>query len=125
MNVSQVGQMKEILQKKHKGNFEVNILEGAKHGFASRTDPNDKNEIEYANQAEAQAIAWFKRWFASQLLLSEASNPRFSETRILSLYAAAAQLLWGGRLLIQYTLSLQFFNISMLPVHSLSNYRGS
>ncbi|KAF7911965.1 uncharacterized protein EAE98_011722 [Botrytis deweyae] len=64
MKAPQIDQMKEILQVKHKGNSEVSILQGAKHGFAIRTHPDDKDELEFANKAEAQAIDWFKRWFA-------------------------------------------------------------
>ncbi|KAF7950570.1 uncharacterized protein EAE97_002122 [Botrytis byssoidea] len=64
MKAPQIDQMKEILQVKHKGNSEVSILQGAKHGFAIRTHPDDKDELECANKAEAQAIDWFKRWFA-------------------------------------------------------------
>lgn len=64
MKVPQINQMKEILESKNKDNFEVNILEGAKHGFASRTHPEDKIEMACANKAEVQAIDWFKKWFA-------------------------------------------------------------
>ncbi|THV50275.1 hypothetical protein BGAL_0157g00110 [Botrytis galanthina] len=64
MKAPQIDQMKEILQMKHKGNSEVSIFRGAKHGFAIRTHPDDKDELECANKAEAQAIDWFKRWFA-------------------------------------------------------------
>ncbi|CCD34454.1 hypothetical protein BofuT4_uP026520.1 [Botrytis cinerea T4] len=64
MKAPQIDQMKEILQARQEGNFEVNVLEGAKHGFAIRTHPDDKDELECANKAEAQAIDWFKRRFA-------------------------------------------------------------
>ncbi|KAF7951960.1 hypothetical protein EAE96_007257 [Botrytis aclada] len=64
MKAPQIDQMKEILQVKQKGNSEVSILQGAKHGFAIRTHPDDKDELECANRAEAQAIDWFKRWSA-------------------------------------------------------------
>ncbi|KAI9644447.1 hypothetical protein NHQ30_006468 [Ciborinia camelliae] len=64
MKVPQINQMKEIFQVKIKGNFEVNILQGANHGFASRTHPDDNHEMECAKRAEAQAIDWFKKWFA-------------------------------------------------------------
>lgn len=59
-----IKQMEEILTIKKKGDHEVNIMPGAKHGFAVREDPNDKFQAECADKAEAQAIAWFARWFA-------------------------------------------------------------
>jgi dienelactone hydrolase len=63
MKVSLIQQMKEILEVKG-GNHEVNIIPGAKHGFAVRTHPDDKHEMECAEKAEVQAIEWFTRWFA-------------------------------------------------------------
>jgi dienelactone hydrolase len=57
-------QTKEILEKKKAGNYEVNILPGAKHGFAIRTNPEDQLQMECAEKAELQAIAWFERWLA-------------------------------------------------------------
>jgi dienelactone hydrolase len=57
-----IQQMKEILEKK-KDDHEVVILPGAKHGFAVRTEPEDKLQLEYADKAEQQAINWFSRWF--------------------------------------------------------------
>ena len=56
--------MKEILEVKKKGDHEVVILPGAKHGFAVREDPTDPLQMEYAEKAEAQAVAWFGRWFS-------------------------------------------------------------
>lgn len=38
---------------------------GAHHGFAVRADEEDKEEAEQGKKAEAQAVAWFGRWFAS------------------------------------------------------------
>lgn len=57
-------QMKEILEVKKKGDHEVVIMPGAKHGFATRVDPRDEWQLECAEKAEVQAIEWFKRWFA-------------------------------------------------------------
>lgn len=37
--------------------------EGAHHGFAVRASEDDKEEAERGKKAEAQAIAWFSRWF--------------------------------------------------------------
>jgi len=56
-------QMKEILEVKKKGDHEVVIVPGAKHGFAQRTATHDPLQMEVAQQAEDQAIAWFTRWF--------------------------------------------------------------
>ena len=57
-----IQQMKDILEVKKKGDHEVIILPGAKHGFAVRSHPEDKVQLEHAETAEVQAIAWFKRW---------------------------------------------------------------
>jgi dienelactone hydrolase len=57
-------QMKEILEVKKKGDHEVVVLPGAKHGFAIRVDPKDEVQAEYAERAEMQAVAWFSRWSA-------------------------------------------------------------
>ncbi|KAF4628251.1 hypothetical protein G7Y89_g9897 [Cudoniella acicularis] len=58
-----IRQMKEILEAKEGQNHEVHIMPGAKHGFAVRTHPEDKREMECAEKAEVQAIEWFTRWF--------------------------------------------------------------
>jgi dienelactone hydrolase len=58
-----IQQMKEILEVKKKGDHEVNILPGAEHGFAVRTHPEDKHQMDCAEKAEDQAISWFTRWF--------------------------------------------------------------
>jgi dienelactone hydrolase len=59
-----IQQMKDILEVKKKGDHEVIILPGAKHGFAVRSHPEDKAQLEHAETAEVQAIAWFKRWLS-------------------------------------------------------------
>ena len=64
MKAPLIQQMKEILEVKKRGDHEVNILPGAKHGFAVRTHPDDEHEMECAEKAEVQAIEWFTRWFA-------------------------------------------------------------
>lgn len=63
MKAPQALKMKEILDAK-KGDFEVSILEGAKHGFAVRTHPEDEKEMECAEKAEVQALEWFARWLS-------------------------------------------------------------
>lgn len=55
-------QMKDILEIKKKGDHEVVIMKGAKHGFAIRTHPADEHEMECAGDAETQAIEWFTKW---------------------------------------------------------------
>lgn len=40
------------------------MYEKAHHGFAVRADQDDIEEAERGKKAEAQAIAWFERWFA-------------------------------------------------------------
>ena len=64
MKPPQIQQMKEILEGKKDGGHEVKIFPGAKHGFAVRNHPDDKHEMECAENAEVQAIEWFTRWFA-------------------------------------------------------------
>jgi dienelactone hydrolase len=65
-----VRQMKALLEAKNgegegEKEYVVEILEGAKHGFAVRTHPEDKREMECAEIAESQAIKWFERWLGS------------------------------------------------------------
>lgn len=55
--------MQQILAAKR--DCEMVILEGAKHGFAIRTHPDDEREMEMAMWAEEQALAWFERWLGS------------------------------------------------------------
>ncbi|KAH7024627.1 Alpha/Beta hydrolase protein [Microdochium trichocladiopsis] len=61
-----IQQMKKMLEAKPgaEGRYEVNIIPGAKHGFAVRSHPNDAHEMECALRAEDQAIAWFDKWLA-------------------------------------------------------------
>lgn len=54
--------VKKILEVKKKGDHEVVIIEGAKHGFAVRT-MDDKFQWECAAKAETQAVEWFQKWF--------------------------------------------------------------
>jgi dienelactone hydrolase len=63
MNEQTILKMKEILEVKKKGDHEVVIMPGAKHGFAVRTNPEDKHQMACAEQAEEQAVNWFSRWF--------------------------------------------------------------
>jgi dienelactone hydrolase len=63
MKAPLIQQMNEILTVKMKGDHEVNIMPGAKHGFAIRHEPDDKKQTEFAEEAETQAVGWFTRWF--------------------------------------------------------------
>lgn len=63
MKTPLINQMKEILEVKKKGDHEVVIIPGAKHGFSIRTHPDDAHEMECAEKAEVQAIEWFTKWF--------------------------------------------------------------
>ena len=63
MPLAQVQQTKAILEEKGKDMHEVVIIPGAKHGFAVRSDPDDKKGVEQGLQAEEQAVQWFTKWF--------------------------------------------------------------
>ncbi|KAL8802150.1 MAG: hypothetical protein Q9182_004016 [Xanthomendoza sp. 2 TL-2023] len=47
-----------------KKKYEIQVLEGAKHGFAVRGNPNDSVEMGQAQRAEDQAVEWFGKWIA-------------------------------------------------------------
>jgi dienelactone hydrolase len=64
MGAPLIQQMKDILENKKVGEHEVVIIPGAKHGFSVRTHPEDKHEMDCAQQAEDQAISWFAKWFS-------------------------------------------------------------
>ncbi|KAG4430230.1 hypothetical protein IFR05_014286 [Cadophora sp. M221] len=59
-----IRQMKEILEVKKKGDNEVVVMPGAKHGFAVRAVPEDGVQRDWADKAETQAIEWFTKYFA-------------------------------------------------------------
>jgi dienelactone hydrolase len=63
IKVGMVKKIKILLEEtKPYGQNEVVILPGAKHGFAIRADPNDKVQVQSAEEATAQALAWFDKW---------------------------------------------------------------
>lgn len=43
-------------------NYQITIYEGVGHGFAVRAKPGSSVEADGADEAKAQAIAWFKKW---------------------------------------------------------------
>ncbi|KAI4166325.1 MAG: hypothetical protein LQ342_000215 [Letrouitia transgressa] len=61
MHLSQVQEVKGILEEKGKDKHEVNIIPGAKHGFAVRAPMNDEKAVQQGKEAETQAINWFKK----------------------------------------------------------------
>ena len=42
--------------------FEMEVMEGARHGFAIRGDPGDEEEKRRGQMAEDQAVEFFGRW---------------------------------------------------------------
>lgn len=59
--------VKGILKEKEKekefrvGKFEMNVVDGARHGFAVRGDPGDEEESKRGQLAEDQAVGFFGR----------------------------------------------------------------
>lgn len=74
MGMPQVKQIQEVFERKNseeragKGQerFEINVIEGARHGFAVRCDMDNKDEAAQEQRAEDHAVEWFKRWFAKK-----------------------------------------------------------
>jgi dienelactone hydrolase len=64
IKIDMVKDIKTLLegQTKPKGQNEVVIYPGAKHGFAVRADPKDEAQTKSAGEALKQAIAWFTKW---------------------------------------------------------------
>lgn len=58
--------IKRIFEEKEKefgtGRFEMNVIEGARHGFAVRGNPGDEDEKKRGQLAEDQGVDFFKRW---------------------------------------------------------------
>ncbi|KAJ0125850.1 Uncharacterized protein HZ326_31045 [Fusarium oxysporum f. sp. albedinis] len=54
----------EILEKKKDVDSEVVIIPNAKHGFAVRGDPDNKEEKDMADQAEDQLVKWFAKYLS-------------------------------------------------------------
>ena len=42
---------------------EIKTVEGAKHGFACRGDPDNETQAKQSKAAEDQAVQWFGTWF--------------------------------------------------------------
>lgn len=58
--------IREVLGRKGDGlDWEVTTYEGAKHGFATRQNPEDSRQMEQADEAETQAVRWLEKHFES------------------------------------------------------------
>jgi dienelactone hydrolase len=64
IKIDMVKDIKILLEgeSKPKGQNEVVIYPGAKHGFAVRADPKDDVQTKSAGEALKQAINWFTKW---------------------------------------------------------------
>ncbi|PMD21262.1 hypothetical protein NA56DRAFT_671044 [Hyaloscypha hepaticicola] len=64
IKIDMVKDIKTLLEgeTKPKGQNEVVIYQGAKHGFAVRADPKDEGQTKSAEEAMTQAVAWFTKW---------------------------------------------------------------
>ena len=71
--MTQVKTIQEIFAKKNKAEestadvakgerYQIKVVEGAKHSFAVRGDPNNKEELAQAQIAEDHVVEWFERW---------------------------------------------------------------
>ncbi|KAF2093942.1 alpha/beta-hydrolase [Rhizodiscina lignyota] len=63
LNLKGVEDIKKIWAGKPDVDTEVKIYEGAGHGFGARADPNTKEAVRQAGEAETQAVDWFKKQF--------------------------------------------------------------
>lgn len=59
-----IEKVKDILESKKDAEHEVQLIPGAKHGFATRTHPEDKEQMAAAERAEEQAVSWFSQCFS-------------------------------------------------------------
>jgi len=60
-----VEMIKEAFKKKEgseEGKYEMNVVDGAKHGFAVRGNPGDEEEKRKGQLAEDQAVDFFGKW---------------------------------------------------------------
>jgi dienelactone hydrolase len=62
--LNEVQKAAEILEAKRDVETEVVIIPNAKHGFAVRGNPDNKEENEMADQAEDQLVRWFTKHLA-------------------------------------------------------------
>lgn len=77
LNMKGVNQIKDVLELKGaKGEVaqEVRVYAGAKHGFATRGNPNEEKEDEMATRAEDQAVDWFKRFLISEVKVEDVAS---------------------------------------------------
>ncbi|KAG9231137.1 dienelactone hydrolase [Amylocarpus encephaloides] len=63
IKVDMVKDIKKLLEEERKeGRHKLIIYPGAKHGFAVRANPKDECQTRSAQEAKAQALAWFGKW---------------------------------------------------------------
>lgn len=54
----------ELEERKETPNFEIKVVDGAKHGFAVRCDMDNEEEAAQEQIAENHAVDWLGQWFA-------------------------------------------------------------
>ena len=64
LNMKGVEQIKKIWASKPDLDSEVRVYEGAGHGFGVRADSHKEDAVKDAEEAERQAVDWFKKQFA-------------------------------------------------------------
>ena len=65
MGAKEVEKIREAFKTKEgflEGKYEINVIEGAKHGFAVRGNPGDEEEKRNGQLAEDQAVTFFQKW---------------------------------------------------------------
>jgi dienelactone hydrolase len=66
LSMSEVEKVKKALEVRKKEGIEseVVVYEGAGHGFCVRADPKNEKCTKQSQDAEDQALSWFKKYFA-------------------------------------------------------------
>jgi dienelactone hydrolase len=64
-SVERIGELRKILETRAARGVHTEIItyDGAGHGFAIRYDPKNPNMATQAEQAQDQAVTWFKHYF--------------------------------------------------------------
>lgn len=68
LKVDGVEKIKSAFAKKQgsaEGKYELNVVEGAKHGFAISGNPGDEDEKRRGQLAEDQAVQFFNKWLVN------------------------------------------------------------
>lgn len=61
MSLADVERMRRILKESGQADSEVVVIPKARHGFAVRADPDNKENMAMAEQALVQAVNWFRK----------------------------------------------------------------